>query len=119
MIPPPPDTNTIFLTGFLEANPTHRELPGGLPVANVKLISQSRFLSTDKVRSVNSIPLAFYGQTTEWAKALRANDRVYLQGEIVVRATSQTANRTTTEIVVRALFPLSTSIGADDPSNWG
>ncbi len=118
MIPPPPDTNSIFLTGFLEANPTHREMPSGLPVANVKLISQSRFLSTDKVRSVNSIALAFYGQTTEWAKPLRANDRVFIQGELVIRPTSQIANRTTTEVVVRALFPLSHSASADDPANW-
>ena len=118
MTPQPGDTNSIFLTGFLEANPTHREMPGGLPVANVKLISQSRFLSTDKVRSVNSFTLAFYGPATDWAKPLRANDRVYIQGELVHRATSQTANRTTYEVVVRTLFPLSPSASVDDPDNW-
>lgn len=115
---PAPDTNSVFLTGILEANPTHREMPGGLPVANVKLISQSRFLSTGKVRNVTSVSLAFYGPATDWAKPLRANDRVYIQGELVVRPTSQDGNRTTTEVVVRALFPLSYSANADDPDSW-
>lgn len=116
---PSSDSNSIFLTGFIEAPPTHRELPSGLPVSNAKLVSVSRFLSTEKVRAVNRINLAFYGPTTEWAKALRAKEHVYVEGELVIRSTSTTSDRTTTEIVVRALRTVVHAADLDDPASWG
>ena len=113
------DSNSIFLTGFIEALPTHRELPSGLAVSNAKLVSVSRFLSTEKVRAVNRINLAFYGQTTEWAKVLRAHEHVYIEGELVVRSTSTTSDRTTTEVVVRTLRSVMGNADGDDAASWG
>ncbi len=112
------DTNIVFLSGFFENDPQHRELPTGLPVANVKLVVVSRFLSTDKIQAVSAINLTFYGPAVEWAKPLRSGDRVSIQGEIVVRSTSITTKSTTTEIVVRTLDRIMPEHNLDDPTNW-
>ena len=116
------DKNLVILTGYLEAAPTQRELPGGLPVANAKLISQSRFLSTDQVRAINAIPLAFYGPAAAWAASLRARDQVLIEGELVLRSTSMISQRITTEVVVRFLRQLAVQVNADDAADtetWG
>jgi single-stranded DNA-binding protein len=118
------DSNVVILTGVLETAPAVRELPSGLPVANVRLASQSRFLSTNKVRAMNSIPLIFYGPDAESAARFRANEPVFIQGEIVTRSTSPTGNRHTTEIVVRLMRRLDDGeqgsvSDTTNPETWG
>ena len=114
------DTNAIFLTGFIEAAPTHRQLPSGLPVANAKLVSVSKFLSTEKTRAVNRINLAFYGPAADIARTLKDNDHVYLEGELVIRSTSTTSDRTTTEVVVRQLRQVfQNTSAAASVADWG
>jgi single-stranded DNA-binding protein len=133
-----PDENSIYLTGELAADPQHRELPSGLPVANVKLSVTSRFLSTSAVAAVTTVNLTFYGPFVELARPLTAKTRVYVHGELVIRSTSATATRNTTEVVVRALHelknvpnlqtqeaklgkqaPVSQESDPNDPANWG
>jgi single-stranded DNA-binding protein len=119
-----PDTNNVYLTGKLAAEPSLRELKSGLPVANVKLASVSRFLSTNEVAEITYSNLVFYGPFVALVQSLRAGTRVYVQGELVVRATSTNPQRpsTTTEIVVRVLHELresSTANDLSDPSAWG
>jgi single-stranded DNA-binding protein len=115
------DINQIFLTGELAADPEHRELNTGLPVANVKLLVTSRFLSTNEVQAISPINLTFYGPAVDWTVTLQRGSRVAVQGELVVRATSPTANRHTTEVVVRQLEELAAGrpLVNDDPSTWG
>lgn len=115
------DINQISLTGELAADPERRELSSGLPIANVKLLVISRFLSTNDVQAVSPINLAFYGPAVDWTMTLQRGSRVAIQGELVVRSTSPTGNRHTTEVVVRQLFELAGNRLAieDDPANWG
>jgi single-stranded DNA-binding protein len=116
-----PDTNTVHLTGTLVAAPTFRELRSGLPVANVKLASISRFLSTGAVAATSVIGLVFYGPMVDVVKPLTAHSKVFIEGELVVRCPSANSQRTstTTEVVVHTLHQLiTTPTGLSDTSTW-
>ena len=110
-----PDTNDVRLSGNLAADPQHRILSGGLPVANAKVIVTSRFLSTNQAAVMTTLNLVFYGPMAEHATNFTAGMRVYIEGEIVARSTSTTEKRTTTEIIVRKIFRILT----DDPATAG
>lgn len=104
-----PDTNNVFISGHLVADPQHRAISGGLPVANAKLIVTSRILSTAQRAVQTTLNLVFFGPMADEARTLHGGERVYIEGEIVARSTSATEKRTVTEIVVRKLFRLAAS----------
>lgn len=122
-----PDLNALYLSGRLKADPTHRTLPSGLPVANAKIVVRSHFLSTEKAEVTSTLNLVFYGPMAELAGSLSADDYVSIVGELVARQISKTDNRTVTEIIVRNIVragqveptvAVPADVKTEDPRNW-
>lgn len=123
-----PDQNHVFLTGSLADDPNFRSIPpNNLPVANAKLITVSKFLTTHVNRRTSIINLVFYGPFVELARPLKKGSRLAVHGELHIRPTSKTSISTTTEIIVQTVHriqdeaPKTTNRNDTDTdvSSWG
>lgn len=110
--------NSIHLTGRIATAPQLRIIqPSGLPVLNAKLETTTAYLP--KERNAFQLNIVFYGVFAEQqAEQLKEGQSVCIEGEILVRSTSPTEKRTTTEIVVERIYtitpPSPTTSGKDD-----